>query len=320
MKKSSLLAVFGVAMVFTACNDSEFEGYTKAENGLHYKFFNHDEAATKVQEGDGVVISYVIMNQKNDSVIIDSKNASRDGSGYVNFPKVTSSFKGSFEDGMMMMAKGDSAEFVVSADSFFLKSMRANELPKGFSPGQHLKAVFKIKEITPKAEMEAMQKKEMEQQQAMQMQQEAMAKELQPKEQPAIEKYLADNKIKVKPTASGLYYIETKKGSGASPKATDVVKVHYTGMLLDGTIFDSTKQRGEPADLPLSQMIPGWIEGIQLMKKGGKANMVIPSSLGWGANGAGDKIPPYSAVVFEVELLDFNPAPEQGAMPPMPGR
>lgn len=312
MKKITVFAA-AAALAFTACNDSKFEGFTKAENGLHYKFFNHDESGTKVQEGDNVLLGYVITNQKNDSVIINSKDASRDGSGYVNFGFKKSSFQGSFEDGMMMMAKGDSAAFIVSADSFFLKSNGMNELPKGINPGDFLKAVFKVKDIIPAKEVEAKQK-------AMMAEQEAKMKEFEAKETPAMEKYITDNKISAKPTTSGLYYMETKKGSGASPKATDIVKVHYTGKLLDGTVFDSSVERGQPVEFPLNQVIPGWTEGLQLMKKGGKANLLIPSALAYGPRGSGDRIPPYSPLAFEVELIDFKPAPEQPAMPTQPGK
>ena len=312
MKKITLLSAV-TALAFSACNDSQFKGYTKAESGLHYKFYNHDEAGKTIKEGDNIYIRYVILNQKNDSVIINSKDASRDGSGYVNFGFKVSSFKGSFEDGLKMMAKGDSAEFIVSADSFFLKSNRMNELPKGFKPGEYLKAVFKVKDIIPAAEVEAMQKKQMEERQAK-------MKELSSKEQPAIDKFIAENKITAKPTASGMYYIETKKGSGPSPKATEMVRVHYTGKLLDGTVFDSSVERGQPAEFPLNQVITGWTEGLQLMKKGGKAKLILPSSLAYGERGAGDKIAPFTPLYFEVELLDIMPAPAQQAMPVPQGK
>ena len=109
MKKVSLLATAALGLALGSCKDSKFEGFTKAENGLHYRFFNHDENGTKIQEGDGLILRYVIMTQKNDSVIVDSKNVSRDGTGYTQFPVSKSTFVGSFEDGMKMMAKGDSA-------------------------------------------------------------------------------------------------------------------------------------------------------------------------------------------------------------------
>ncbi|HQQ93492.1 MAG TPA: FKBP-type peptidyl-prolyl cis-trans isomerase [Bacteroidia bacterium] len=313
MKKTILIAGSVSTLLFAACNSSEFEGFSKAENGLYYHFFSHDENGSKVQEGDAIILRYVIKKQENDSIIVDSKNVSRDGSGYANLAPVTSSFPGSLEDGLKMMSVGDSAEFIISADSFFLKTQKVNELPAGFKPGQHILAVFKLKEITPKAQVEAMRKKQMEER-------EVMMKDFQAKEQPAIEKYLIDNKITVKPSASGLYYMESKKGSGDFPKASDVVKVHYTGMLLDGTIFDSSVERGEPAEFPLNGVIPGWTEGLQLMKKGGKAKLLLPSSIAYGPNGAGERIPPYSPLLFEVELLDIKAAPAAPQAPQAPGK
>ncbi len=222
MKKVSLLATAALGLALGSCKDSKFDGFTKAENGLHYRFFNHDENATKIQEGDGLMLRYVIMTQKNDSVIVDSKNVSRDGSGYTQFPVSKSTFVGSFEDGMKMMAKGDSAEFIVPADSFFLKSMLYNELPPGIKTGDYLRALFKVKDVIPAKEVEEMKKKQMAEREKEMMEAEGL-------EKPAIEKYLSDNKITVKPTASGIYYVETKKGSGKSPLASEMVTVHYTG-------------------------------------------------------------------------------------------
>ncbi|MDE7465714.1 MAG: FKBP-type peptidyl-prolyl cis-trans isomerase [Muribaculaceae bacterium] len=108
-------------------------------------------------------------------------------------------------------------------------------------------------------------------------------------------------------TASGLRYMTLKEGTGASPKATDVVKVHYTGKLPDGTIFDSSVQRGEPISFPLNGVIAGWTEGLQLMKEGGKTVFYIPSQLAYGAAGAGPMIGPDQDLVFEVELIEVNP-------------
>ena len=107
----------------------------------------------------------------------------------------------------------------------------------------------------------------------------------------------------VKVTASGLQYTVEKEGTGASPKATDEVTVHYTGRLLDGTIFDSSVSRGEPATFPLNRVIPGWTEGVQLMKEGGKYMFFIPSELAYGAQGIPNAIPPHSTLIFEVELI-----------------
>jgi FKBP-type peptidyl-prolyl cis-trans isomerase len=108
-------------------------------------------------------------------------------------------------------------------------------------------------------------------------------------------------------TASGLKYQVLKHGTGTvSPKATDTVKVHYEGKLLDGTVFDSSIARGQPISFPLNQVIPGWTEGLQLMKVGDKFKFVIPSNLAYGPNSPSPAIPPNSTLVFEVELLGIE--------------
>lgn len=119
------------------------------------------------------------------------------------------------------------------------------------------------------------------------------------------EKFLAENKTKegVKETPSGLQYIVEKEGTGAQPTATDEVTVHYTGKLLDGTVFDSSVSRGEPATFPLNRVIPGWTEGVQLMKEGAKYTFFIPSDLAYGPQGVPNAIPPHSTLIFEVELI-----------------
>ena len=104
-------------------------------------------------------------------------------------------------------------------------------------------------------------------------------------------------------TASGLKYQVIEEGTGASPSATDMVEVHYHGMLLDGTVFDSSVERGQTATFPLNGVIPGWTEGLQLMKEGGKTRFTIPSELAYGENGAGQMIGPNETLVFDVELI-----------------
>lgn len=104
-------------------------------------------------------------------------------------------------------------------------------------------------------------------------------------------------------TKSGLQYEVLTEGTGNRPKATDKVRCHYEGRLADGTVFDSSYQRGEPADFGLNQVIAGWTEGVQLMKEGAKYRFHIPYLLGYGERGAGASIPPYATLVFDVELI-----------------
>jgi peptidyl-prolyl cis-trans isomerase len=122
------------------------------------------------------------------------------------------------------------------------------------------------------------------------------------------EKFLAENGKKegVITTASGLQYQVLREGNGQSPKATDTVECHYEGTLIDGTKFDSSYDRGQTATFPLNQVIAGWTEGLQLMKEGGKYRFFIPYELGYGERGAGASIPPFSTLVFDVELVSVK--------------
>lgn len=122
------------------------------------------------------------------------------------------------------------------------------------------------------------------------------------------EKYLADNAKKdgVISLPSGLQYSVIKEGTGKKPKATDRVKCHYEGFLIDGTVFDSSVQRGEPAVFPLNGVIAGWTEGVQLMAEGAKYRFFIPYDLAYGPQGAGASIPPYAALIFDVELIEIQ--------------
>ena len=119
------------------------------------------------------------------------------------------------------------------------------------------------------------------------------------------EKYLAENakKAGVITLPSGLQYQVLKEGNGKKPTAKDTVMCHYEGFLIDGTVFDSSVQRGEPATFPLQQVIAGWTEGLQLMQEGAKYRFFIPYRLGYGEGGAGSSIPPFAALIFDVELI-----------------
>lgn len=122
------------------------------------------------------------------------------------------------------------------------------------------------------------------------------------------EDFLAENakRPEVKVTASGLQYEVLKEGTGASPTATETVEVHYHGTLIDGTVFDSSVDRGETIEFPLNRVIAGWTEGVQLMKEGAKYRFYIPFDLAYGPRGSAPKIPPYAALIFDVELFEVK--------------
>jgi FKBP-type peptidyl-prolyl cis-trans isomerase len=127
------------------------------------------------------------------------------------------------------------------------------------------------------------------------------------KELETLQDYITSHNITTEPTESGLYYIETHEGTGAQAETGDIATVNYSGTYLDGEEFDSSYDKGKPFEftLGLGEVIAGWDEGIAYMKEGGKATLIIPSSLAYGANGAGS-IPGYTSLIFEVELVDVK--------------
>ncbi len=142
---------------------------------------------------------------------------------------------------------------------------------------------------------------------AMQERQQAEAAKVGEQNRKLGEAYLADNAKRpgIVTTASGLQYEVLTQGDGPVPAATDQVKVHYTGRLIDGTVFDSSVERGEPATFGVTQVIPGWVEALQLMPVGSKCRLHIPSALAYGPNGAGGVIGPDATLIFDVELLEI---------------
>lgn len=313
-KKLALATVGASVLAFSACDKSPYPGYTLSENGVYAKFHKQDGSGVKAQEGDVVKLSLVYKNSK-DSVLFDSKSNNPNGTAFIEFPLSKSTFKGSFEDALSLMAVGDSASFKISADSVYTKTFKAKDLPSYIEKGSMLTFEAKLEKLTTKEDVEKERMKKMEEQKALA----EVAKVEEPK---AIAKYMQENKIKGTPTASGLFYIETVKGKGAKPGKGSIVKVNYTGRLLDGTVFDTSdeaaaKQAGvyderrpyKPIEFPLGegQVIPGWDEGISMMSPGAKGKLVIPSAIAYGERGAGP-IPPFSPLVFDVELISFTAA------------
>ena len=209
-----------------------------------------------------------------------------------------------FDEAVSTMKKGSKATVLIPSSMGFgdkgKKDMNGADIISPYSPVVY---DIEILDLKTKAENEKAQKDEA-------ANAKKIADEAKGKESGLIQQYVKDNKITVKPTASGLYYIETVKGKGPTAKAGDKLKVHYTGKLFSGKVFDSslTRQPVQPFEFTLGQgqVIPGWDEGIALMSAGGKATLVIPSKLGYSDRGAGSDIPPFAPLVFDVELISIS--------------
>lgn len=280
-KIALLLLAVAFAFNFTAC--SKYKGFKHdKESGIYYKFYVINKDSAQAQTGDVVSLFYQLSLK--DSILVPSMP--------IQEMIQESLYKGDVYSALRMMHVGDSATFILDADTFFHYMGGTNPFDE-----KELYFTFKMTELMPKAEVEAMMKEQEAKYQVMIEQAKAA-------EDSIMTQYIADNKIKVAPTASGLYYIQKVAGKGAQAENGKKVSVHYTGRLLDGTVFDSSIERGEPIEFVLGQgqVIPGWEEGIAKMKEGGKATLLIPSNLAYGERG-NQVIPPCSPLVFDVELV-----------------
>ena len=281
-----ILAAVVLGGMLASCQQSKYPGYKETQTGLYYKFFTDVDDTLFPKLGDFVEIDMKYGTK--DSTIFDSKNLQSP----MQLPVVESVYPGDIYEGMMLMNEGDSAGFICNTDSVFTKLFRLPEVPEEFKNEENIYFYIKMKDIMSKEEMDAKVKAEMQ----------ALAD----KETGDRDAYIKEHYPDAQPTESGLYYIIVEEGNGPKPQAGDKVKVHYTGTFLDGTKFDSSVDRGQPFEFTLGkgQVIRGWDEGIAMMRKGGKAVLIIPSDLGYGPQG-NRGIPPSSTLVLEVELIDF---------------
>jgi len=292
MKKSILIIavmLMAVGSLFVSCesgNKSAFDGFNQTEDGLYYKFHYQGDDTVYAKVGDYVTIDMVYGSE--DTVIFDSKNLPQ----VMKLPITEPTYAGDIYDGMSMMRVGDSATFICNADSVFLKLFRMPMVPPEFDSIENLYFNIRLNAIETLEEVKAAQ--------------EAELKVLKDGETKKRYDYLASNYPDAQPVASGLYYVETKEGKGSTPEKGQTVKVNYKGMFLDGNVFDSSFDRNQPIEFALgqNQVIRGWDEGIGMMREGGTAILVIPSDLAYGPQGR-SSIPPYSTLVFEVELIEI---------------
>lgn len=258
-----------------------------APSGLAYKF-RQDIPGKPGNVGDVVKLDFKLFNNK-DSVLRNTVAEKMMVVTTIQKPK----YPGAFEECLAMLSKGDSCACWLSADTLFKYGIGA-EMPAYIEKGSFLRFEVKMNDV--------MTMQEYNQEQVI------MAKKAKQDEDAVLAAYIKNNNIPAKlDTASGVYYQVVQEGAGGFPKKGNKVIVHYTGYLLNGEIFDSSRDRGEPFDFILGKgyVIEGWDEGILLMHKGEKGILYIPSYRGYGPQRAGT-IPPNSILIFEVELLDIK--------------
>lgn len=437
----SLIFTTLIALFMASCNNSH-PGFTKAENGIFYKVISQVDSTSNIKIDSGEFMNLTMSYGTLDSLLFDASMTNNQG---FDIPYAKPTYPGDINEALALLAKGDSAIFIIKADSFFLKTARSPEVPDIFSENNDLYFWVKVNDILTQEEIEVRNQKMLDERKALELadlsvylaknypdldptesglfivkektgrgrlpqdgdimnfdfkvsilngselyssieagrpvdhekgkrfdtegfmeglntmsvgdeitlivpsklafkaqgrpgmiepyttmvywirmnsvktktqhekelaekkaKEEAERETLKNQEAASILKYVKDNNITVQPTESGLYYIETAEGAGVQAMNGDEVRVHYTGTLLDGTKFDSSFDRDAPIKFKLGagQMIKGWDEAVALMKEGGKATLIIPSSLGYGSSTRGNIIHAYAPLKFDVELVE----------------
>ncbi len=281
-----LLIIFFVGFLFATGVFAQSNSYLTSPDGLKYKILTKGKGR-KIMKGDIVEMDMTYKTEK-DSLLFNSSDFKQPITIMVD----KRAFKGDIIDGLLLLSLGDSAQFLLNADSLFERTFQTT-VPDYIRKGSLLNFFVKITGVQTAEELAAKTKN--------------AEKESIGKQELDIQTYLKANKLSPLKTSTGLYYVVTKNGTGELPKQGQTLTVHYTGKLLNGTKFDSSVDRNEPFQFQLGGgVIKGWNEGFALFNKGTKATLIIPYQLGYGAQGAGADIKPYSPLVFDVELIDFK--------------
>ncbi|PJJ83201.1 FKBP-type peptidyl-prolyl cis-trans isomerase [Mucilaginibacter auburnensis] len=301
MKKNIMFLALA-AIGFAGCNG----GFKQDPSGLLYDIHS-EKSSTKIKQGD-FVSAYLVIKNDADSVIYNAY----DGGQPQYLVAEAAQFKGDMMDGLKLVGEGDSVTFKIVADSLF---KGGQPRPDKFKSSKYVVYDLKIEKVIPKGKLtdEVFQR-------TISTYIKGQVDAVKKQEPAKIQKYIADNKLNVAKTDSGLYYVINKQGTGAVIAPGDTAVVNYTGKLLNGKVFDSNIKaeavKGglqqiemrpfQPIRFPVGQqqVIAGWDQGLQLLNKGAKATFIIPSALGYGERG-NQVIPGNAPLVFEVELIDI---------------
>lgn len=266
--------------------------YKTTASGLKY-IFTSEHKGQKPRASDYITLN-MIYKLENDSILFDS----REGRVPLRFQLRKPPFAGAVEEGIMLMSAGDSAIFFVSADSMFANVFH-KPLPAEIPAGSKLIFEIHLFKIQKAADAEEEIRKGLEERFII--------------EKKSLDKYIAENKIKEKPTASGLYVIVTEKKKGRMPVKGNKITVQYTGKFLNGEVFDALLPN-HPLTFVLGEgkMLEGWEEAFAMLHEGEKATLIIPSELGYGEKGKRNAasgvyiVPPYTALIYEVEIVSIQ--------------
>jgi FKBP-type peptidyl-prolyl cis-trans isomerase FkpA len=300
---TGIAAIAAISMV-EGCKNASNGGFdTDATTGIQYHFFKHNDKGSKPSMGDYAKV-YLTLKNANDSLIFDSRHKQRkeDSSLTVKI-HLEKTFNGCLPEGITMMTLGDSASFRLNADSFYLKSFHSHQIPAFVKPGSMLTFNVTLESFeTPQQmadDMDAQMKERMKK-----------VEQCKADEQTQITKYIADNKITVKPESDGIYILERVKGKGMPIKTGDSIEVKYTGMLLDGTVVETSDHGPGRTTFTLvygkDSFIKGFDDIITNLEAGGSVKALVPSSLAYGEQSPSGLIAPCTPLLYMIEVINVK--------------
>jgi len=285
----ALLSILIILLAFGCSNkSSKFSGFSLTKSGIHYKLISLGDGTVKPEVSNFITVNISYRTIK-DSIFFQ---------GLRKFQLTEPIREGSIDECFMMLTLGDSASFYFPADSFFIKTLET-EMPRFIGKGDLMRVDIKMMEVQTEKQY--------------QLEKEAFLNwinDFGDYEKVLLKQYMEGEKLAIIPTTSGLYYIPVVKSQGKSVAVGDTITVNYEGRFFNNKIFDSTKKRNEPFQFVYGQkwqVIEGLEEAIGMMKEGERSLFIIPSKLAFGENGSSTGIiPPFTSVVFEVELLEVK--------------
>jgi len=305
--KLFILSIASVALI-TSCNHGGGSFQTDSKTGVVYRFIKHDESGKTTDSGYAkVILSYFGKGKDGkDTMLFDSHKRGSDSTGNLTI-QLKKTFNGCLEQGLMMMAVGDSAEFQINADSLYLKTFHfpPDKLPAGITGTTIYTFHIKLTKFLTKKDI--MDEQRMANQKYMEKM--MLRKAMEPS---SIAEYLKKNHYEnIQPDQDSIFYLHRENGSGKQIKEGDSLEIAYRGMLLNDTIFDQSGKGPDHANLVFmysakASLIPGWIKVLGTLHQGDNVKVLLPSAMGYGPRQAGPKILPYSPLVFDIKVVNVK--------------
>jgi len=288
LKLIKSLFLLGIVAIFMASCDNANPGFTKADNGIYYKIISQVDSTSDVKIDSGMYWNVTMSYGSKDSLLFD---ASKQGGGEgFDIPYAKPAYPGDINEALALFSKGDTAVFIIKADSFFLKTARSPEVPELFKDDNNLYFWVKVNDILTKDQIEVRNQKYVE--------------ERKQQEKADLAIYLSENYPDLEPTESGLFIVKEKSGKGKMPKDGDFINFDFKVSILNGPVLYNTLETGKPMEREKGKRFDteGFMEGLNTMRVGDELTLIVPSKLAFKEQGRPGMIEPYTTIVYWVRM------------------